>query len=217
MNTKISRFVVTIFVTLFVIVSLISTFHSIEFFTLTNANWMSYFLAAAFEIGQLATIAAIVAGKRLDMKMVWSIFIILTLFQIMGNVYYGYDHMNLDKYKVWSELFGTVNLSDVAQKRIIAVISGAFLPIISIGFSKSLVDYLKDETPAEIQQKKLEVLANQNEVETVIEVPEVETPQIDEAELQQKLYDAYLSAKSEIDSTNIPMLQIEYKKLNVKN
>jgi hypothetical protein len=61
--------------------------------------------------------------------------------QMMGNAYYAYVH--LENYQAWIELFGLVEEEAITQKRILAIISGAILPIVALGFIKSLVDYIK--------------------------------------------------------------------------
>ena len=64
----------------------------------------------------------------------------------MGNSYYAYT--NIHDYSMWSELFGLSEEDPIFQKRILSVISGAILPLVALGFIKSLVDYIK---PGEIQ------------------------------------------------------------------
>ena len=66
--------------------------------------------------------------------------------QAMGNSYYAYT--NIHDYSMWSELFGLSEEDPIFQKRILSVISGAILPLVALGFIKSLVDYIK---PGEIQ------------------------------------------------------------------
>jgi hypothetical protein len=72
---------------------------------------------------------------------VWGLFILLTLMQAMGNTYYTYVH--LKDFKGWIELFGLVEEELIYQKRVLSIVSGAILPIVALGFIKSLVDYIK--------------------------------------------------------------------------
>lgn len=133
-----------LFILLAVSVSLVSTVHSFDFFTLTNKSWMSAFLAVTFEIGQLAALGAIVSKNRLNMQIVWALMITLTSFQIMANIYYSFAHLD-PGYIVWSEMFGTIEMEVIQQKRLISAISGGFLPLLSLGFTKALADYLKGQ------------------------------------------------------------------------
>lgn len=134
------RFIIGTFVSLYVVVSLISTIHVIDFFRLSNPNWLAVSLAIAFEIGAAASLAALIALQRVNKWMVWCIFILLAGMQMMGNTYYAFT--NLHDFQGWSELFGLNEEELIYQKRILSVISGAILPLIALGFIKSLVDYI---------------------------------------------------------------------------
>lgn len=134
-------FVITTFVVLYLIVSVISTIHVIDFFRLSNPEWLAISLALAFEVGAAASLASLVVLHKMNKFIVWSLFIILTLVQAMGNTYYAYSH--LENFSNWIELFGLVDEDVIYQKRILSIISGAILPLVSLGFIKSLVDYIK--------------------------------------------------------------------------
>jgi len=103
-------FIIGTFVTLYVIVSIISTIHVIDFFRLSNPEWLAVSLAIAFEIGAAASLAAIIALEKMSKWMVWSVFIILTGMQMMGNTYYTYSHVH--DYQAWVELFGGGDVKD---------------------------------------------------------------------------------------------------------
>jgi len=137
----IRNFIIGIFVSLYVIVSVISTIHVIDFFALTNPHWLAVSLAIAFEVGAAASLAAIIILDKTSRTLVWFLFILLTAMQAMGNMYYAYDHA--DGYSSWMELFALNEEEPIYQKRILAIISGAILPIVALGFIKSLVDYIR--------------------------------------------------------------------------
>ena len=61
----------------------------------------------------------------------------------MGNAYFAYVH--LVDYQAWVELFGLVDSEIIEQKRILSIVSGAILPLVALGFIKSLVDYIKPD------------------------------------------------------------------------
>lgn len=141
MNPKLlHRLIIGIFVSLYLITSTISTIHSIDFFQISNSYAMSIFLAIAFEVGAGSSLMALVIKDKMNMFLVWSIFIILTLFQIMNNVYFSFMH--LGDFSKWSELFGLNEEDVLIQKRIISIVLGAVLPLIALGFIKALVDYI---------------------------------------------------------------------------
>lgn len=142
MKSKIlHKIIIGIFVSLYLVTSTISTIHSIDFFQLANSYVMSIFLAVAFELGAAASLGALVIRGKMNMFLVWSIFIVLTLFQIMNNVYFSFMH--LGDFSKWSELFGLNEEDILLQKRIVSIALGAVLPLIALGFIKALVDYIK--------------------------------------------------------------------------
>ena len=149
-NKWVHRFVIATFVSLYFMVSIISTIHVIDFFKLSNPTWLAISLAVAFEVGAAASLAAIVILEKTSRFMVWSLFIILTLMQAMGNTYYAFT--NLEDYMGWIELFGLVEAEPIVQKRILSIVSGAILPIVALGFIKSLVDYIRPEEPKKAAQ-----------------------------------------------------------------
>jgi glucan phosphoethanolaminetransferase (alkaline phosphatase superfamily) len=178
------RFIIGTFVSLYVVVSLISTIHVIDFFKLSNPDWLAVSLAIAFEIGAAASLSALIVLDKMNKWMVWSVFIILALMQMMGNTYYAYT--NLQEFSDWSELFGLNEEELITQKRILSIISGAILPIIALGFIKSLVDYIRP---------KSEVKEEKNEDPLVAEV--LTTEQI-ETEGEEKVEETVINDQIEI-------------------
>lgn len=134
-------FIIGTFVMLYILVSLISTIHVIEFFELSNDRWLAITLAIAFEIGASASLASIIVLDKMNKWIVWSLFFILTAMQGMGNTYYAFS--NLHDYQGWIDLFGLNEEEPLYQKRILSIVSGAILPLVALGFIKSLVDYIK--------------------------------------------------------------------------
>jgi hypothetical protein len=153
---KTQWWIIIAFVIVPIIVSVISTIHVISFFELSNYYALSLVLAIAFELGALSSLAGLVAMDKISKGTVWLIFVLLTAFQMMGNTYYAYDttsnKMIFDSnlIKNFTELFGfnVYDESDVIfVKRVIAVLSGAILPIISLSFLHLLVNYISNSNP----------------------------------------------------------------------
>jgi hypothetical protein len=143
-NKAVKVFIIGTFVTLYFLVSIISTIHVIDFFSMSNPSWLAVSLAIAFEIGAAASLASIIALDKMNKTIVWLLFITLTAMQAMGNTYYAYTH--LENFQGWIELFGLNEEELIYQKRILSIVSGAILPIVALGFIKSLVDYIKPES-----------------------------------------------------------------------
>ena len=147
-NKLVSRFIIGTFVTLYTLVSVISTIHVIDFFELSNPYWLAVTLAIGFELGAAASLASLVILKKMNKTLVWALFITITLMQMQGNMYYAF--INLEDFQSWSELFNLIEEEPIFQKRVLAAVSGAILPLVALGFIKSLVDYIKPEEDDEL-------------------------------------------------------------------
>ena len=159
-------FIISTFVTLYLLVSIISTIHVIDFFLMSNPKWLAISLAIAFEVGAAASLASIITLDKMNKGIVWGLFILLTLMQAMGNTYYTYVHLN--NFQGWIELFGLVDEDLIYQKRVLSIVSGAILPIVALGFIKSLVDYIKPTSDP------VNDTANDTVIGQVFETPEPE-------------------------------------------
>lgn len=140
-NKLVSRFIIATFVTLYTLVSVISTIHVIDFFELSNPYWLAVTLAIGFELGAAASLASLVILDKMNKTLVWALFITITLMQMQGNMYYAF--VNLEDFQTWSELFNLIEEEPLYQKRVLSFVSGAILPLVALGFIKSLVDYIK--------------------------------------------------------------------------
>jgi len=146
-NKLVKKFIIGTFVSLYTLVSIVSTIHVINFFELSNPYWLAVTLAIGFEIGAAASLASLVILKKMNKTLVWALFIAITLMQMQGNMYHAF--VNLGDFSAWSELFDLIEEDLIYQKRILAFVSGAILPLIALGFIKSLVDYIKPEDEEE--------------------------------------------------------------------
>jgi hypothetical protein len=143
-NKAVNAFIIGTFVSLYLLVSIISTIHVIDFFKLSNPDWLAISLAIGFELGAAASLAALITLDKMNKTLVWALFIVITLMQMQGNMYYAY--VNLKDYQGWVELFNLVEWEPLEQKRLLSAVSGAILPLVALGFIKSLVDYIKPES-----------------------------------------------------------------------
>jgi hypothetical protein len=67
----------------------------IDFFRLSNPNWLAVSLAIAFELGAAASLASLIALDKMNKALIWFLFILLTAMQMMGNTYYAFTHERL--------------------------------------------------------------------------------------------------------------------------
>jgi hypothetical protein len=177
-NKLVHRFIIATFVSLYLLVSIISTIHVVEFFRLSNPQWLAISLAIAFELGAAASLASLIILDKMNKTLVWMLFGTITLMQMQGNMYYAFVHM--EDFQGWSELFGLIEEDVVYQKRILSAVSGAILPLVALGFVKSLVDYIKPESQAETVVEEVAKVE-----ETPIETKEEIYTQVDLEEMKE--------------------------------
>lgn len=186
--------IIGVFVALYFLVATISMINSVEFFDLAHGRTMSWSLALGFELGAAASLAAIVILHKTNRTMVWFLFLLLTAFQMMANSYHAFA--NLENYMDWIELFGLENEEPLFQKRLLAIVSGAVLPVVALGFIKSLIDYIRPDTeefqPSKKTAKVKEYFNKRNEdvtkrtVENDPIVKDTQQKQIERIEEKQK-------------------------------
>jgi hypothetical protein len=155
----VNGFIIGTFVGLYILVSIVSTIHVVDFFELSNPRWLAITLAVGFEIGAAASLASLITLDKMNKTIVWALFLTITAMQMQGNMYYAFQ--NLEGYTGWVELFNLVEWEPLAQKRLLAAVSGAILPLVALGFIKSLVDYIKPEQElTELTSNDLEEVAS---------------------------------------------------------
>ena len=140
---------ISLFATLYLIVAFSSFWHAIEFFALTNYSWMSIVLAFAFEVGQAAVLLAILTSTKDRSKFTpWILMCILTLVQIIGNVYSSYKYIMLnasENLRYFKEpIFIWMDLPDAQATVIITYISSAILPLCALLLTSMIANYLED-------------------------------------------------------------------------
>jgi len=194
-------FIIGTFVSLYLVVSVISTIHVIQFFDLTNPKWLSVSLAIAFELGAAASLASLIALDKMNKFLVWILFITLTAMQAMGNTYYAYT--NIQDFQGWSELFGLIEEDIIFQKRILSIISGAILPLVALGFIKSLVDYIKPEDTEQISNP--DAIGKEDDASPMVDLEIVASSDKSEVPLENNVDVISISEMKEED----PAIQIE--------
>lgn len=123
-------------------VSVISLICSTYFFSLAHSGVMSWALAIGFELGAMACLLSTMIIPKHKLGLVWVMFIALTLFQCMGNMYAAF--VSLEGYEEWVNMFGMQELDLIQQKRILAAISGIILPLVALGFIRIMADVMEE-------------------------------------------------------------------------
>lgn len=129
-----------LFALLYIATGFVSTWHAVALFSLANPEWIAVILAIVFEIGQAAVLFSILTVNPEERHWIqWGLMIILTVVQVMGNVYssfsyiemHGEGSMNFTK----AILFQSPEdpLFDATTQNIfISYIIGAILPIVAL-------------------------------------------------------------------------------------
>jgi len=177
-NKLVHYFIIGIFVSLYFLVATISMINSVAFFDLSHSGLMNWALAIGFELGAAASLAAIVILDKTNKTMVWGLFLLLTSFQMMANSFHAF--INLENYMGWIELFGLEEAEPIYQKRVLSIVSGAILPLVALGFIKSLVDYIRPEKEESEESIPEEAKAWKGAFN--IDTSEIETPVAGSAE-----------------------------------
>jgi hypothetical protein len=119
-------------------VAIISISHVVRWYDLANPMSWAIYLSIAVEVAALSSIAA--SSVRVKGFSVWFVFIIVTLIQFIGNIYFSYTEIDINskEFKDWAELTFPLfdSFSDtsdlVSQRRLLAVLEGGLLPLISL-------------------------------------------------------------------------------------
>lgn len=162
LRLKEKTIIVSAFIIPIIIVAVVSISHVTQWYGISNPLTWAVYLSVGIEIAALSSLAAITA--RLG-KNVYFPFIIVTLIQFIGNVFFSYSYINIQsiEFKNWVELVTPiVNLIGVeptdliGHKRFLSFFAGGLLPVISLSFLHMLVKFTEEDNLKEPKEEKLE-------------------------------------------------------------
>lgn len=151
----------------------ISISHVVSWYDIANPISWAIYLSIAIEVGAMT---ALVAATNKIKGGVWFMFGLVTLIQMIGNIFFSYKEIdsNGDLFKSWVELtspvwesFGSDITDVISLKRWLAFLEGGLLPIISL---TSLHFFIKYDDGKKIESKTIEVI-KEVPVEKIVEVP----------------------------------------------
>lgn len=147
-----------LFSILYLAVGFVSVYHAIAFFSISNENWLAIILALAFEIGQAAVLFSLLVNKS-KKTMPWILMVVLTLVQVLGNVYSSYQYAAIHsaeeiKYFTDSVLFYLQDPNPQVNQVMISYITGAILPIVALCMTSMIVDVSGVDNKNEVEQPK---------------------------------------------------------------
>lgn len=197
----------------------VSLSHVIIWWEISNPFTWALYLSIAIEIAVLSSIA----GSRIS-NLVWLPFSIVTLIQVLGNIFYHYHHIDIDGelFLSWVELMSPLleymsiikegNL--VGHKRLLAVFAGLVIPGISISFFHLFIKESKfkeiEKTIDEPEEKK-DIPNQEKEVEGVsIDNMNGSGGIVEESESVNDIYEMFENSKGLSGSTHT--VEVEGKK-----
>lgn len=159
-----------LFTILYLLVGLVSLFHSFAFFGLANDSAMSIMLGCCFEIGQVAVLMSLLTSKKDQGRVTnWLLMGMLTIIQILGNVFSSYKYMMLhstEDLKYFKEpIFVWTDLPDNITTVIVTYLTGALLPIVALAMTSMVSNYIMDTDPDDNKQLSIENGTIENEVQ----------------------------------------------------
>jgi hypothetical protein len=151
-------------------VAIISISHVVRWYALANPISWAIYLSIAVEVAALSSIAA--SSVKVKGFSVWFVFIIVTLIQFIGNIYFSYTEIDVTSkaFQDWAQLTGPLfeSFSDVsdsiAQRRLLAVLEGGLLPLISLTCLHFFIKYGdRDSQPEDIVYSDKDSIENTEE------------------------------------------------------
>ena len=223
----------TMFLIPIILVAGISISHVVSWYDIANPISWAIYLSIAIEVGAMT---ALVAATNKIKGGVWFMFGMITLIQMIGNIFYSFKEIdpNGDLFKSWVELTGPLwntlgsDPTDViSMKRWLAFLEGGLLPIISL---TSLHFFVKYETPKIDTTKELlgEIVEELNtdqvndQVTDQVDVEVMSKPEVNSDDLDVILDEILDIEDDEVDETRYLDLQepvettkrLIYKKTN---
>jgi len=159
----------TMFLVPILLVAGISISHVVSWYDIANPiNWAIY-LSIAIEVGAMT---ALVAATNRIKGGVWFMFGLVTLIQMIGNIFFSFKEIdsNGDLFKSWVELtsplwemLGSDPGDIVSQKRWLAFLEGGLLPIISLTSLHFFTKYDRNKTDEKKEVTEVPVITKPDE------------------------------------------------------
>ena len=146
-------------------VAIVSISHVTKWYGISNPLSWAIYLSIGIEIAALSALAAIAAQMG---KKVYFPFVIVTLIQFIGNIFFAYQFIdvNSQSFKDWVDMvdplvqfLGVESGDPIGHKRFLAIFAGGMLPIISLSFLHMLVKFEEDGKKGKVLELDIEELS----------------------------------------------------------
>jgi hypothetical protein len=189
-------------------VASISISHVVSWYNLANPMSWAIYLSIAVEIAAMSSIAA--SSVKIKGFSVWFVFIIVTLIQFIGNIYFSYSEIQVTskEFRDWAELtsplfdsMGVDITNLISQRRVLALLEGGLLPLISLTCLHFFIQYGDLDQVEEYYEDEIE----EDEIE---EIEESTQNTSDETLIPSKI-----SAKPQVKQSKKPQVTSEVRRL----
>lgn len=159
----------TMFLVPILLVAGISISHVVSWYDIANPISWAIYLSIAIEV---AAMTALVAATNRIKGGVWFMFILVTIIQMIGNIFFSFKEIdaNGDLFKSWVELTGPLwemlgsDPGDViSQKRWLAFLEGGLLPIISLTSLHFFTKYDRTDSNGNEEVKEVPIITKPDE------------------------------------------------------
>jgi hypothetical protein len=158
------------------LVVIMSISHVVTWYSLGNPYAWAIYLSIAIEIFALASVSA--STLNIGKKAIWFLFIVVTLIQVIGNVFFEYQFIDAAKpmFVSWMELIQplTEDWTLIDHKRLLAMIQGGTLPIMSLTALHFYIEYDEShptEPEDEVIAPEVENIGEEASLEDFVEEP----------------------------------------------
>ena len=144
-------------------VAIVSISHVTKWYGISNPVTWAVYLSIGVEIAALSALAAISANMG---KKVYFPFMIVTIIQFIGNIFFAYSFIDVNgqSFRDWVglvsplvEFMGVEPTDFIGHKRFLAFFAGGMLPIISLSFLHMLVKFTEEDRMKEVEDVKEEI------------------------------------------------------------
>lgn len=205
-----------LFAILYLSVAAVSTFHAFHFFGLANNSVMAAMLAGTFEIGQAAVLFSLLTDSDNRKKyMPWVLMCILTLVQVLGNVFSSYEYIitnSMDNLKYFKEpIFIWTNLPDEQANVIVTYIQGSLLPIVCLLLTSMVTSYLSKEENNNSSNEQISDKSKDNKTTLSVEQPkeQIENISLEDENKNEDIVEKELVGEKQIDKEPVKEELIE--------
>ena len=183
-NKNYKTLIITAFLIPIITVAIVSISHVTKWYGISNPVTWSVYLSIGIEIAALSALAAISANMG---KKVYFPFLIVTIIQFIGNIFFAYSYIDINSqsFKDWVglvsplvEFMGVEPTDFVGHKRFLAFFAGGMLPIISLSFLHMLVKFTEEDRLKEVKEEVKE------DVKDTIDPSEIARVHLSEADLK---------------------------------